>query len=155
MVVTSVGLTPANKEEIARALHPFVLADSDILGAEDLEGLLSRHPSVERANFKLWLTSTAVLERVLHNAEHCQTEFEVDRIRRKLPLFVQNDAFPRATRLLGNYTLTAEIRYNVRAMSTLCSQVRAMAQGGRLEKEAHPPNPCHSACPGWYRLSPC
>src|ERR1700730_15193657 len=75
VVVTSVSLTPANKDDIVHALQPFVL------GAHDLEGLLSRHPAVERGNFKLWLTSTAVLERVLHNAERCQTDFAVDRVR--------------------------------------------------------------------------
>jgi len=100
VVVTSVGLTPANKDEIADALRPFVLSPSDVLGAHDIEGLLSRHPGVERANFKLWLTSTSVLDRVLHNAEICQTDFKVDRIRRKLPLYVQNEAFPRAADLL-------------------------------------------------------
>ncbi len=47
-------------------------------------------------------TSTSVIERVLHNAEVCQTEFRVDRIRKMLPLFVQNDAFPRAMRLLDD-----------------------------------------------------
>ncbi len=83
IVVTSVGLTPANKDEVVNALAPFVLNAHDVLGADDLEGLLSRHPGVERVNFKLWLTSTGVLERVLHNAELCQTDFEVGRIRRK------------------------------------------------------------------------
>jgi hypothetical protein len=32
----------------------------------------------------------------------CQTEFEVERIRKKLPLFVQNRAFPKALALLNN-----------------------------------------------------
>ena len=100
IVVTSVALSAGNKDEIVRALHPFVLNASDVVGAGDLEGLLSRHPSVERSNFKLWLTSTSVIERVLHNAEICQTEFEIARIQSKLPLFVQGDAFPRAMRLL-------------------------------------------------------
>jgi hypothetical protein len=66
VVVTSAGLTPANKDEITDALQPFVLSAHDVIGEDDLEGLLNRHPDVERANFKLWLTSTSVLERVLH-----------------------------------------------------------------------------------------
>jgi hypothetical protein len=102
VVATSVAFSPGNKDEIVRALHPFVINVADIIGAGDLEGLLSKHPAVERANFKLWLTSTSVIERVLHNAEACHTEFEVDRIRRKLPLFVQSDAFPRAMELLDH-----------------------------------------------------
>lgn len=100
VIATTVALTPPNKDEIVDALQPFLLGTRDVFGAGDLDGLLSRHPEVERANFKLWLTSTSVLDRVLHNAELCQTDFEVDRIRRKLPLFVQNDAFPRAKQLL-------------------------------------------------------
>jgi len=100
VVVTSVGLTPGNKEEIATALRPFIVNLSDVIGAQDLEGLLSRHPEVERANFKLWLTNTNVIERVIHNAQVCQTEFEVNRIMRKLPRFVQSNAFPRAMRML-------------------------------------------------------
>jgi hypothetical protein len=102
VVATAVGLTPGNKDEIADVLAPYVLNTGDILGADDLEGLLARYPAIERANFKLWLTSTAVLDRVLHNAELCQTDFEVERIQRKLPTFVQNDAFPRARELLDD-----------------------------------------------------
>ena len=102
VLVTSVALSPDNKNEIVRALHPFVLRANDVVGAGDLEGLLSRHPAVETSNFKLWLTSTSVIERVLHNAEVCQTEFEVSKIQSKVSLFVQSDAFPRAMQLLAD-----------------------------------------------------
>lgn len=105
VLVTSVGLTPGNKDKLARVLQPFIVSIDDIIGAEDIQGLLSRHPSVERANFKLWLTSTNVVERVLHNAAVSQTEFEVDRIRRKLPLFVQSSAFPRAMQMLAEHRI--------------------------------------------------
>ena len=105
VVATSCGLTPANKDEIVAAMQPFITSTSDVLGAQDLEGLLSRHPFVEKANFKLWLTSTVVLERVLNNAEQCHTDFEVERIRRKLSLFVHNDALPRAKDLLDETRL--------------------------------------------------
>jgi Restriction endonuclease len=101
LVATSVSLTPGNKDEIVAALRPFILSAQDVLGADDVEGLLSRHPNVERANFKLWLTRTSALERVLHNATLCQTDFEVERLRRKLPLFVRSDAYPRATDILN------------------------------------------------------
>jgi hypothetical protein len=101
LVATSVSLTPGNKDEIVTALQPFILGVRDVIGADDVEGLLSRHPDVERANFKLWLTSTSVLDRVLHNATLCQTDFEIDRIRRKLPLFVKSDAYLRATEILN------------------------------------------------------
>ena len=105
VVVTTCGLTPGNKAEIAASLAPFVLSCHDVIGANDLDGLLARHPHVEKANFKLWLTSTEVLERVLHNAELCQTDFQIDRVRRKLPLFVQGQAFPRAQKLLEEHRI--------------------------------------------------
>lgn len=100
VVATSVSLTPGNKDKIVMALQPFVLSVGDVFGADDIEGLLSRHGEVERANFKLWLTSTSVLDRVLHNATLCQTDFEIDRLQRKLPLYVKSDAYPRATKIL-------------------------------------------------------
>jgi hypothetical protein len=100
VVVTSCGLSPANKDDIVQALAPFIKSVSDVFGADDLEGLLSKHPDVERANIKLWLTNTEVLNRVLHNAELCHTDFQIDRIVRKLPLFVQSRAVPRASRIL-------------------------------------------------------
>ena len=106
VLVTSVSLTPGNKDAILEALAPFVKSVDDIIGAGDIEGLLSRHPAVERRNFKLWLTSTDVIERVLHNAEICQTEFEVQRIRKKLPLFVQSAVFPRAMKMLNDGRIT-------------------------------------------------
>lgn len=100
VLVTSLPLSPSDKDKIVEICKPFILTPADVIGADDLDGLLSRHPAIERANFKLWLTNTAVLDRVLHNAEVAQTEFEVERIRRKLPVFVQNKAFPRAQQLL-------------------------------------------------------
>jgi hypothetical protein len=100
VLATSVGLTPANKNQLLGTLSPFVRAQSDIIGASDIETFLRAHPDVEKTHYKLWLTSAAVLERVLHSAERCQTDFEIDRIRRKLPLFVQSEAHPRALKIL-------------------------------------------------------
>lgn len=100
VLVTSLPLSPAYKSKVVEVCKPFILGPADVIGADDLDGLLSRHPAIERANFKLWLTSTVVLDRVLHNAEVSQAEFEVERIRRKLPLIVQNIAFSRAQQLL-------------------------------------------------------
>ena len=100
LVVTSLGLSPADKDKVVETMRPFILRASDVIAADDLDGLLARHPNIERANFKLWLTSTSVIERILHNAEICHTQFEVERIRQKLPVFVQNKAYPRAQQIL-------------------------------------------------------
>jgi Restriction endonuclease len=100
VVATSLGLTPANVKTLVGLFKPYLKRQSDVFGRDRLNSLLRRHKAVETANFKLWLTSTAVMQRVLHNAEHSQTQFEVDRVNRKVPLFVQNEAFPRAQQIL-------------------------------------------------------
>jgi Restriction endonuclease len=102
VLVTSVALTPDNKDALVAALVPYVQTPSDVYGATEIAALLRRHPDIQKAHYKLWLTSTAVLERVLHSAEHCQTDFQIDRIRRKLPIFVQNEAYPRALGIIGD-----------------------------------------------------
>jgi Restriction endonuclease len=100
VLVTSVGLTPANKEEIKAIFSPYIRGTSDIIGLTEINQLLERHPDIEQHNFKLWLTSKAVLDRVLHNAELCQADFMIDKIRRKLPLYVLNASYPRALGIL-------------------------------------------------------
>ena len=37
VVVTSVGLSPGNKDEIIRTLQPFILSASDVVGAGDID----------------------------------------------------------------------------------------------------------------------
>lgn len=101
VIVTSVELSSSNKDTIKELFHPFIISPADVVGANDIEGQLQRHSEVARANFKLWLTSTDILERVLHNAVSCQTEFEIERVIRKLPIFVQNAAYPRAQEILN------------------------------------------------------
>ena len=100
VLVTSVGLTPTNKDELIGIFAPFITSTLDIIGQTEINQLLENHPDIEQRNFKLWLTSKAVLDRVLHNAEICQTEFQIDTIRRKLPLYVQNSCYPRAIQIL-------------------------------------------------------
>ncbi|TXN40621.1 hypothetical protein FV232_05495 [Methylobacterium sp. WL30] len=99
-VATSVGLTAANKDAIKKLFDPYILTTGDIYGQTDINLMLERHPEVEKANFKLWFTSTAILERVLHNAVHCQTDFQIDKIIAKFPLYVQNDPYPAAMKIL-------------------------------------------------------
>ena len=95
-VVTSVPLSPMNKSEIASALPSAPLEVSDIFGKSDLNNLLGRYPSIEQGNPKLWLTSRAVLDRVLHNAEVTRSEFEVRKIHKQICRYVQTEAFREA-----------------------------------------------------------
>src|SRR5882724_11921926 len=57
ILVTSLGLTPQNKEDLLGVLAPFCKGIDDIYGQDDINALLREHPAIEEAHYKLWLTS--------------------------------------------------------------------------------------------------
>lgn len=91
--VTSQSLTPRRKTELATILAPWIGNDDQILGADDLEGLLNRHPGVERAHVKLWLASAAQLDERLHAATWARSHQLHAEIKAWLPRYVENQAF--------------------------------------------------------------
>lgn len=100
VIATSLSLTPHQKIRLQQAMPDAPLATEDILGREDLNNLLGRHPEIERKHFKLWLSSTAVLERILHSGVYNRTEIELDAIRNLVPKFVHNDSIAAAEGIL-------------------------------------------------------
>lgn len=102
VVATAVPLLVEHKDKILKDLAPFVREAGDIIGGDEISALLRKHPKVETAHHKLWLTSTAVLQRVLHAADRCKTEFRIDRIRKALPIYVQSPAYDRALEILDH-----------------------------------------------------
>ncbi len=103
VLATSVGLTPANKDELAALFAPYCQGSADVFGADDLNNLLGRHPEVEQAHFKLWLTSTAVLEALLNSDLINESKAERRRIERRLRLYVQHRSYQRARELLEQH----------------------------------------------------
>ena len=102
VVVTSVPLSPANKAKILSAVPSAPLVASDVLGQDDLNNLLGRHPAIEQGHPKLWLTSRAVLDKVLHNAEVTRSEFEVHKIYQQMHRYVQTEVFREAEERLAD-----------------------------------------------------
>ncbi len=102
---TSLPLSAPDKAKIKKIFSPFIHSDSDIFGQEDLNNLLNRHKKIETQHFKLWLSSTAVLERVLHNAVLTRSESLVNRVKKKLPLFVPNASFPDVLKILNHHRI--------------------------------------------------
>jgi len=111
ILATSVDLSPQNKNEIVKLFNPFIRDYSDVMGKQDLNNLLSKHPDIEKNNFKLWLTSRAVLDRVLHSAIYSKTEIEVEKIMLRMKHYVQNESFFRAKNIMKeiNYCIIAGI----------------------------------------------
>lgn len=98
--VTSASLTPMLKEKLQKAMPLAPLAQQDILGRADLNNLIDRHQSIHKKHFKLWLGSTAVLERILHSGVYNRTQAEMVVIKEMIPKFVQNDSITEAEAIL-------------------------------------------------------
>lgn len=111
VLATSLSLTPNRKSEVMQVLEPHCSSPADIYGKEDLNNLLCRHAEIERQHFKLWLTSEAVLRRVLHAGIFSDSEAYLDRVRLRLCRYVQNPSFDRARELLNkrHYCIIAGI----------------------------------------------
>ncbi|WOI52976.1 restriction endonuclease [Parvularcula sp. LCG005] len=101
-VVTSVPLSQEDKNKIIAAVPSAPLEVSDIYGQEDLNNFLGRYPDIEKAHPKLWLTSQAILERVLNNAEVTRSEFEVQKIHQQIRRYAQTEALREAEKRLAD-----------------------------------------------------
>jgi ABC-type oligopeptide transport system ATPase subunit len=101
--VTSVSLTPTKKQKLLDALFVGYGTRCEIIGQEDLNALLLKFPEIEKAHFKLWMSSTAVLERMFHSGRYNRTATEIDQIRELLPRFVHNESVHAAETILGEH----------------------------------------------------
>lgn len=102
-ISTSVGLTPANKEEIKQLFVPYIKDVADIFGNDDLNNLLGRHCDVEKQYYKLWLTSTNVLDNIIHKVPVLWSDFELEYIKANISTYVMNDSFDSARKILSNH----------------------------------------------------
>lgn len=100
ILTTSCGLTPANKKALAAEIGPALCNQGDIYGAGELNALLRKFPEIEKSHIKLWLSGTAVLERVLRGAAHTFTELSKSEIKAKVQVYAHNPSFPAAQAIL-------------------------------------------------------
>tara|TARA_R110002073_G_scaffold154858_6_gene310074 strand:+ start:8103 stop:10343 length:2241 start_codon:yes stop_codon:yes gene_type:complete len=100
VVATSVPLTIGQKDELVSLLRPYCKKRSDVFGSEDLNRILRENPKVERSHFKLWLTSTEVLQRLLKHGIFTRSMIELEEIRRRISIFVPTEAVKRASKTL-------------------------------------------------------
>lgn len=96
ILATSLPLSRREKQAIGDTLSPFVAAMSDILGSEDLNDLVGRHPEVERRHYKLWLSSSNTLALMLNNAIAGRSRAELDAMRSTTMRYVATRAHAQA-----------------------------------------------------------
>lgn len=103
IISTTVGLSPDNKTDILNLFKPYILTTVDILGKDDLNNLISTNKDIELKYYKLWLSSTNILEKVLHSKIYNQSAFELEEIREQVRLYVQNDSFNIGVKILKEH----------------------------------------------------
>lgn len=99
---TSKGLTPPNKDKILNTLSPYCTSVSDIYGRDDINNLLGKYPDIERKHYKLWLTSTNILERIIHSGIFGASNAEIEHIKNRINRYVTNPSLTRANKILDN-----------------------------------------------------
>jgi len=87
--VTSSELSPQNKIVIKEIFEPYIISLDDIFGREDLNALIRGNKYLEEKHYKLWFSSTIILNKILnYKYEGRKNEFTEEVLKRKLRLFV-------------------------------------------------------------------
>ena len=89
LFATSLPLSRLNKKKIKSIFYPFILSDDDIYGNEDLNDLLKKFPEIEKNHYKLWITSTGVLQNVLNSGIIGRSGFTLDNIHLESAIYVE------------------------------------------------------------------
>lgn len=102
ILVTSMGLTPRRKEEIFKMLDNNCKELCDIYDRNSINMLLSKYPEIEQSNYKLWLTSVNVMQKILNNGAYNKNLIAIENIKYKFSIYVQNKSYLKAKELLKN-----------------------------------------------------
>ena len=99
--VTTLALGVKNKEDIKNVFTPYISSTNDVLGKQFLNTFLRKHHDIVENHFKLWLTSTAVLKRILENGIKGRSEFTSNVIRQRIKRFVPSKTHNNAVEILN------------------------------------------------------
>lgn len=101
IITTSAGLTPEDKDFIFDQFQPYILEKEDILGADDLCGLLDMYKDVYWAYPNVWSITKEVLEKIAHNDMFIASEFEKENIDLTNKTYVMNESYNKALHILN------------------------------------------------------
>lgn len=100
VVATSVALSDHQKEKLLQLTSPWCRGKEDIYGSTELNGMLRMHPEVIQAHFKLWISGTTVLSRVLHAEVFALSEANIEIARATISRLVVHEGMARAMNIL-------------------------------------------------------
>lgn len=100
--ITSKELSRQNKQEIKKIFEPYILREDDILCGNNIQSFLAKKenlPIVEQ-HFKLWMTSTFVLDLITNNAITGRSKSTLDEIKDRTLKYVVTENHLKGIRLL-------------------------------------------------------
>lgn len=103
ILVTSIGLSPTDKEKIKATLHPHIKSTNDILGCDELNTLISKYSDIEKKHFKLWFSNTYILQKIFSNGVDGRSAFIAEKIKKTLGLYVVNETYENALEKLREH----------------------------------------------------
>jgi DNA replication protein DnaC len=100
IVFTSLSLSPKQTTEIFEGMKPFIKNTNDIYSRDRIYALLRNNEEIVKKHYKLWLTSTDVLLRIINNATNGRTEFYEEKILKNISLYVPTRKYSDAIKKL-------------------------------------------------------
>lgn len=103
IIATSISLNPMDKNKILEIFHPYLKNTNDIFGNEDLNKYLLEFNDIETKYFKLWLSSTNVLQKIINNAISGRSIFYSEKVKKEIEICVVNKSYNEAFEILKKY----------------------------------------------------
>lgn len=100
IVVTSQKLSSSQRDEIKAIFSPYIKSDDDIFSQSDLNDLLFKHNSIEKKYYKLWLSSTNILNAIFNNAIESRTKYFLENLTKKMKYYVPTKKINEANEIL-------------------------------------------------------
>ncbi|HEY1626184.1 MAG TPA: restriction endonuclease, partial [Streptosporangiaceae bacterium] len=100
LFVTSRPLTPLQQGKILGKLTGLPTVHDDIWGKDALNAALGRHPEVEHRHIKLWISSTEVLDTLLHSGQWQRGEALLAVLTDRAKLWVHTPAYDQVLDML-------------------------------------------------------
>ena len=103
ILVTSLGLSPSDKEKLKSILNPHVKNTNDIFGCEELNTLLTKYEDLEKKHFKLWFSNTNIIQKIINNGIDGRSAFIAEKIKKNIGLYVVNKNYKESLNKLSEH----------------------------------------------------
>ncbi|RZF84961.1 hypothetical protein CWC26_20830 [Pseudoalteromonas sp. S4488] len=85
-------LTVDQVKQLINDFKPY-LKEDDLLDRGKINKLISENPSIEANHYKLWFSSTNILNEMINSDLHNQTQFELEEIKKSIKTYVRTSNY--------------------------------------------------------------